>query len=161
VKRHNRLDFDILWAKPERSKKSYVMLTTGRGHACLPNRSNASLPRSSPPDTAGYGRLMGEDEEGTHAAVIELRREVIAPRIDEHHGRIVKSTGDGFLAEFASVVDAVRCAVEIQRGMASRNEGAPVAAASSFASALISATSSSRPVTFTATASTLRHDSRL
>ena len=77
-------------------------------------------------DIVGYSRLMGEDEEGTHAAVTELRREVIAPRIDEHHGRIVKLTGDGFLAEFASVVDAVRCAVEIQRGMAGRNEGAPV-----------------------------------
>ena len=76
-------------------------------------------------DIAGYSRLMGEDEEGTHAAVIELRREVIAARIDEHHGRIVKLTGDGFLAEFASVVDAVRCAIEIQRAMADRNEGAP------------------------------------
>jgi adenylate cyclase len=68
-------------------------------------------------DIVGYSRLMGEDKEGTHAAVIELRREVIAVRIDEHHGRIVK---------FASVVDAVRCAVEIQRAMAGRNEGAPV-----------------------------------
>jgi TolB-like protein/class 3 adenylate cyclase len=76
-------------------------------------------------DIVGYSRLMGEDEEGTHATVIELRREVIAPRIDEHHGRIVKLTGDGFLAEFASVVDAIRCAVEMQRRMASRNEGAP------------------------------------
>jgi adenylate cyclase len=77
-------------------------------------------------DIVGYSRLMGEDEEGTHAAVTELRREVIAPRIDEHHGRIVKLTGDGFLAEFASVVDAVRCAVEIQSGMSGRNEDAPV-----------------------------------
>jgi len=77
-------------------------------------------------DIAGYSRLMGEDEEGTHAVVIELRREVITPKIDEHHGRIVKSTGDGFLAEFASVVDAVRCAVEIQRGMAGRNGSTPV-----------------------------------
>jgi TolB-like protein/class 3 adenylate cyclase len=77
-------------------------------------------------DIAGYSRLMGEDEEGTHAAVIELRREVIAPRMEEHHGRIVKSTGDGFLAEFASVVDAVRCAVEIQRELAGRNEGAAI-----------------------------------
>jgi adenylate cyclase len=76
-------------------------------------------------DIAGYSRLMGEDEEGTHAAVTELRRAVIAPQIDDHHGHIVKLTGDGFLAEFASVVDAVRCAVEIQRRMAGRNEGAP------------------------------------
>jgi len=77
-------------------------------------------------DIAGYSRLMGEDEEGTHAAVTGLRREVIAPRIDQHHGRIVKLTGDGYLAEFASVVDAVRCAVEIQHEIAGRNEGAPV-----------------------------------
>ena len=77
-------------------------------------------------DIVGYSRLMGEDEEGTHAAVIKLRREVIAPRMEEHHGRIVKSTGDGFLAEFASVVDAVRCAVEIQRELTGRNEGAAI-----------------------------------
>jgi TolB-like protein/class 3 adenylate cyclase len=76
-------------------------------------------------DIVGYSRLMGADEEGTHAAVTELRCEVIAPQINEHHGRIVKLTGDGFLAEFASVVDAVRCAVEMQGRMAGRNEGAP------------------------------------
>ena len=76
-------------------------------------------------DIAGYSRLMGADEEGTHAAVTELRRELIARQIAEHHGRIVKLTGDGFLAEFASVVDAVRCAVELQRRMAERNAGAP------------------------------------
>jgi TolB-like protein/class 3 adenylate cyclase len=76
-------------------------------------------------DIVGYSRLMGADEEGTHAAVTELRRELIARQIAEHHGRIVKLTGDGFLAEFASVVDAVRCAVELQRRMAERNAGAP------------------------------------
>ena len=76
-------------------------------------------------DIAGYSRLMGADEEGTHAAVTELRRELIARQIAEHHGRIVKLTGDGFLSEFASVVDAVRCAVELQRRMAERNAGAP------------------------------------
>ncbi len=74
-------------------------------------------------DVAGYSRLMGEDEEGTHAA---LRREVSDPKIGEHRGRIVKATGDGLLVEFPSVVDAVRCAVELQREMALRNAEVPV-----------------------------------
>jgi TolB-like protein len=72
-------------------------------------------------DVAGYSRLMGEDEEGTHAALTALRREVSDPKIADHRGRIVKTTGDGFLVEFASVVDAVRCAVELQREMARRH----------------------------------------
>jgi adenylate cyclase len=72
-------------------------------------------------DVAGYSRLMGVDEEGTLGALKELRRELADPKIKEHRGRIVKTTGDGLLVEFASVVDAVRCAVEVQRGMAERN----------------------------------------
>src|SRR5437868_12462149 len=72
-------------------------------------------------DVAGYSRLMGVDEEGTLAALKELRRELADPKIKEHRGRIVKTTGDGLLVEFASVVDAVRCAVEVQREMAERN----------------------------------------
>ena len=76
-------------------------------------------------DVAGYSRLMGVDEEGTLAALKELRREVVDPKIAEHRGRIVKTTGDGLLVEFASVVDAVRCAVEMQRAMAERNAGVP------------------------------------
>jgi class 3 adenylate cyclase len=62
-------------------------------------------------DIAGYSRLMGEDEEGTLARLKAIRRELADPKIKEHHGRIVKTTGDGLLLEFASVVDAVRCAV--------------------------------------------------
>jgi len=77
-------------------------------------------------DIAGYGRLMGEDEEGTLAALGVWRREIADPRIKEHRGRIVKTTGDGFLVEFASVVDAVHCAVEMQRAMAEHNAGIPV-----------------------------------
>jgi class 3 adenylate cyclase len=76
-------------------------------------------------DVAGYSRLMGEDEEGTHERVQAHLRELVNPKIAEHRGRVVKNTGDGFLAEFASVVDAVRCAVEVQQGMAERNEGTP------------------------------------
>ena len=76
-------------------------------------------------DVAGYSRLMGEDEEGTLAALRTIRRELGDPKIKEHRGRIVKTTGDGLLVEFASVVDAVRCAVETQREMATRNAGIP------------------------------------
>jgi adenylate cyclase len=68
---------------------------------------------------------MGEDEEGTLAALKAVRRELVDPKITEHRGRIVKTTGDGLLVEFASVVDAVRCAVELQRAMALRNDGIP------------------------------------
>ena len=76
-------------------------------------------------DVAGYSRLMGADEEGTLAALKELRRDLADPKIKEHRGRIVKTTGDGLLVEFASVVDAVRCTVEVQREMASRNARIP------------------------------------
>src|SRR6478752_3598917 len=74
-------------------------------------------------DVAGYSRLMGADEEGTLERLKALRRELLDPKIAEHRGRIVKTTGDGLLVEFASVVDAVRCAVDIQRHMAERNAG--------------------------------------
>jgi adenylate cyclase len=76
-------------------------------------------------DVAGYSRLMGADEEGTHERLKSHVRELIEPKIEEHRGRIVKNTGDGFLAEFASVVDAVRFAAEVQRAMADRNAGTP------------------------------------
>jgi adenylate cyclase len=71
-------------------------------------------------DVAGYSRLMGADEEGTHERLKAHLSELVEPKIGEHRGRIVKNTGDGLLAEFASVVDAVRCAVEVQRGMVDR-----------------------------------------
>src|ERR1700746_362208 len=74
-------------------------------------------------DVAGYSRLMGADEEGTHERLKALRRELVDPKIAEHHGRIVKITGDGLLVEFASVVDAVRCAVQVQQAMLARNTG--------------------------------------
>src|SRR5262244_3147317 len=76
-------------------------------------------------DVAGYSRLMGADEEGTHERLKAHFRELVDPKIKEHRGRIVKNTGDGFLAEFASVVDAVRCATEIQRGMIDRDREVP------------------------------------
>ena len=76
-------------------------------------------------DVAGSCRLIGIDEEGTLARLKALRRTLFDPKIAEHHGRVVKNTGDGAIAEFASVVDAVRCAVEIQRGMAEQNIDVP------------------------------------
>ncbi|MGA8695000.1 MAG: adenylate/guanylate cyclase domain-containing protein, partial [Xanthobacteraceae bacterium] len=76
-------------------------------------------------DIAGYSRLMGADEEGTLRQLKAHRKELVDPKITEHRGRVVKTTGDGMLVEFVSVVDAVRCAVDIQRGMAERNSDLP------------------------------------
>src|SRR5882672_9186595 len=89
------------------------------------NASNAKLAAILAADVAGYSRLMGADEEGTLARLKAHRRELIDPEIGEHKGRIVKTTGDGLLVEFASVVDAVRCAVAVQRQMAERNNAVP------------------------------------
>src|SRR5262245_65907915 len=75
-------------------------------------------------DVAGYSRLMGENEEGTLAGLKAIRRELSDPKIAEHRGRLVKTTGDGLLAEFPSVIDAVGCAVEVQRAMVER--GGPI-----------------------------------
>src|SRR5947209_19377351 len=76
-------------------------------------------------DVVGYSRLAGTDEERTLARLRALRSDLIDPTIAVHHGRVVKRTGDGILVEFRSVVDAVRCAIEIQNGMAERNAGLP------------------------------------
>jgi adenylate cyclase len=76
-------------------------------------------------DVAGYSRLMGVDEEGTLAQLKAHRQALIDPKIAEHGGRIIKTTGDGMLVEFASVVNAVRCSAEIQRAMVSRNANLP------------------------------------
>jgi len=74
-------------------------------------------------DVAGYSRLMELDEDGTYERLMGCRREIIEPRIKFHHGRVVKTAGDGMLAEFPSVVEAVLCAVEVQCGMTRRNAG--------------------------------------
>src|SRR3954454_193678 len=76
-------------------------------------------------DVAGYSRLMGADEEETHERLKAHLGQLVEPKIKEHRGRTVKNTGDGFLSEFASVVDAVRCAVEIQRTMAECERDVP------------------------------------
>ena len=74
-------------------------------------------------DVVGYSRLMGADEEGTHERLKAHLAQLVEPKIEEHRGRIVKNTGDGLLAEFASVIEAVACAVAVQREMAERNAG--------------------------------------
>src|SRR5262245_10036122 len=74
-------------------------------------------------DVAGYSRLIGADEGDTLERLKALRRELLDPKIAEHKGRLVKTTGDGLLVEFGSVVDALRCAVDVQREMTGRNSG--------------------------------------
>src|SRR6266704_1929510 len=76
-------------------------------------------------DVAGYSRLMGADEEGTHERLKAHRTALVDPKIAEHHGRTVKTTGDGMLVEVPSVVDAVRCAAEVQRRMVDRDAETP------------------------------------
>ena len=92
----------------------------GEGYVARDHRRLAAIVSL---DVVGYSRLMGVDDSGTLAALKAHRRELIDPKIAEHDGRIVKTTGDGLLLEFSSVVDAVRCAVDVQRGMAERNAG--------------------------------------
>jgi len=76
-------------------------------------------------DVVGYARLMSADEEGTHRRLVTYRREIIDPQVRQHRGRIVKNTGDGALVEFGSVVDAVRCALEMQGRLRARNAQLP------------------------------------
>src|SRR5438067_4602390 len=83
-------------------------------------------------DIVGYSRLMGADEEGTLARLKAVRRELVDPAIEEHNGRIVKTTGDGMLVEFGSVVDAMRCATQVQRAMGERNAATPEASRIAF-----------------------------
>ena len=97
------------------------MDTTGRSSA---ERRLAAILAA---DIAGYSRLIGADEEGTLSRIRSLRAQVIDPAIAAHRGRLVKTTGDGLLVEFASVIDALRCADHIQQQMADRSVGIPAA----------------------------------
>lgn len=98
-----------------------------QGSAASTERPERRLVAVLAADVAGYSRLMGADEEGTFALLKAHRRSLVDPKIAEHRGRVVNDAGDGFLVEFASVVEALRCAVEIQRGMAERNADVPQA----------------------------------
>src|SRR6516165_853466 len=112
--------------KPRREPRLYSRWRNPQGAAGLASeRVERRLTAILAADVAGYSRLMGADEEETLARLKAHRRELVDPKIAEHRGRIVKTTGDGLLVEFASVVDAVRCAVEIQRDMAERNVDVP------------------------------------
>ena len=97
----------------------------GTGQPMSEERLERRLAAILATDVVGFSRLMGEDEEGTLAALKALQRELIDPKVKEHCGRLVKTTGDGALVEFASVVDAVRCAVAVQRDLAERNTDIP------------------------------------
>ena len=105
--------------------RRWLDLYTEREIALSAERVERRLTAILAADVAGYSRLMGADEEGTLAQLKAHRRALVDPKITEHRGRIVKTTGDGMLVEFASVVDALRCAVEVQRGMIERNAEVP------------------------------------
>jgi adenylate cyclase len=97
-------------------------LTGGLGAAMAETRKLAAILAA---DVAGYSKLAGADEERTLARLRALRSDLFDPTVALHHGRVVKRTGDGVLIEFRSVVDAVRCAIEVQNGMVERNAGVP------------------------------------
>jgi adenylate cyclase len=103
----------------------YTYKITPRGVKMAEARVDRRLAAIFAGDIAGYSRLMGVDEEATLRQLKAHRKELVDPKITEHRGRIVKTTGDGMLVEFVSVVDAVRCAIDIQRGMVERNAGIP------------------------------------
>ena len=109
----------VQWLAPKAAELFRRLRATG--HLRLERRLAAILAA----DVVGYSRLMSADEEGTHFRLLACRREVIAPKVREHRGRIVKHTGDGALVEFGSVVDAVRCALDVQRIIRARNAGVP------------------------------------
>jgi class 3 adenylate cyclase len=102
-----------------------LILTVRKGCQLGANRVERRLAAVLAADVAGYSRLMGRDEEGTLTQLKTVRKTLIDPKIAEHRGRIVKTTGDGMLVEFVSVVDAARCAVEVQRDMAAHNSNLP------------------------------------
>jgi len=126
---HLRVGADIEPKRCSRQTEFHYILSrrypVGRAGAMSGARVERRLAAILAVDVSGYSRLMGADEEGTLAALRAVRRELADPKIAEHRGRIVKTTGDGLLVEFASVVDAVRCAVEVQLEMIARNASAP------------------------------------
>src|ERR1700722_14776637 len=106
-----------------RARSGFVLICVASGgRAMSETRKIAAILVS---DIVGYGRLAGADEERILARLRALRSDLIDPTIPLHHGRVVKRAGDGSLIEFRSVVDAVRCAIEVQNGMVERNAGLP------------------------------------
>src|ERR1700691_4530778 len=109
-------------AMRERRCAIHDSIAKSRGGAMAETRKIAAILVA---DVVGYSRLAGADEEGTLARLRALRSDLIDPAIAAHRGRVVKRTGDGFISEFRSVVDATRCAVEVQSGMVGRNADVP------------------------------------
>src|ERR1700684_2911273 len=109
-------------AMRERRCAIHDSIAKSRGRAMSETRKIAAILVA---DVVGYSRLAGADEEGTLARLRTLRSDLIDPAVATHHGRVVNRTGDGSLIEFRSVVDAVRCAIEVQNGMVERNAGLP------------------------------------
>jgi TolB-like protein/Flp pilus assembly protein TadD len=112
-------------AQSDLSRFSVLCAPIGEKRSVPTERVERRLAAILAADVAGYSRLTGVDEEGTHLRLQHHLGTLIHPKIAEHGGRVVKNTGDGLLAEFGSVVEAVRCAVDIQRGMRERNTGVP------------------------------------
>src|SRR5436190_15641997 len=112
-------------SRPKLGGQRGVIMRSERSAPLSTERVERRLTAILAADVAGYSRLMGADEEGTLGQLKAHRRALVDPKIAEHGGRIVKTTGDCMLVEFASVVDALRCAVEVQRGMAERNAQVP------------------------------------
>ena len=108
-----------------RRLRTYQISPAAASSIGISERATRRLAAILAADAVGYSRLMGADEEGTHQRLKAHFGQLVEPKIKEHRGRIVKNTGDGFLTEFPSVVDAVRCAVEIQRGMSEREPEVP------------------------------------
>src|SRR6201993_253065 len=102
-----------------------IQFPRARGCTLSSERVERRLAAVLAADIAGYSLLMGRDEEGTLSQLKAFRKTLIDPTIAAHRGRIVKTTGDGMLVEFASAVDAARCAVEVQRGMGEKNAATP------------------------------------
>src|SRR5207248_7324068 len=109
----------------DRARRRRMALLAIRENMLSGQRVERPLATIPAADVAGYSRLMGEDKAGTLARLRSHRRELIDPKVAEHKGRILETTGDGILIEFPSVVEAVACAVAMQEGMAERNAEIP------------------------------------
>ena len=115
------------WRRPANAVVGRLLwLRSGKQCDMAEERAKRRLAAILAADVAGFSRSMGVDEEGTLAQLKAHRRDLVDPKVNEYQGRIVKTVGDGILAEFASVVDALRCAIDIQRGMVARNADVPL-----------------------------------
>jgi class 3 adenylate cyclase len=115
----------VLGAEDPRSVRNHLFRRSSQSRGARGMTATRRLAAILAADVAGYSRLIGADEGGTLSALKAIRAELLDPTIAAHNGRLVKTTGDGLLVEFSSVVDALRCATEVQAGMADRNATVP------------------------------------